>query len=411
MIICDVALLGAAGVLAVPVGVIALETGAALWARRQRLPGAVPPPDVAAPQELPPVAVIIPAHNEQSAIGRTLAVIQEQLRPLDRLVVVADNCTDQTGAVARESGAEVVTRQDETHRGKGYALAAGVEHLRQVASPGGEGAVPPQVVVVVDADTLIEAGTIRALAHAVIESQSPAQGICIMEMPTEPGLRTGLSAFAFLYKNWVRALGADVLGVPCCLRGTGMAFPWRAIAAAPLATGNLVEDMQLGVDLAIVGFVPRLCRGAFIRGILPEKMAANLVQRTRWEQGHLRTIVHNVPRLFWEGLRQRRPVLWLLALDLAPPPLALLALTWCVLTALAGGMALLGWASAAPLVVALASGGAMGASILAAWAKFARQIVPWTTLLAVPFYVLWKIPVYVGFLFKRQKVWVRTQRT
>ena len=219
MIFCDVVLLGAAGLMAVPVGVIALETGAALWARKQRAP------DTVAPQELPQVAVIIPAHNEQAAIGRTLAAVREQLRPIDRLVVVSDNCMDQTSALAREAGAEVVERRDEVHRGKGYALAAGVEHLRQaVGHPGGGG---PQVVVAVDADTIIEAGTIRALAHAVIESQSPAQGIYVMETPAVPTLRTRLSAFAFLFKNQVRALGAEVLGVPCCLRGTGMAFRGR----------------------------------------------------------------------------------------------------------------------------------------------------------------------------------------
>ena len=105
MIFCDVVLLGAAGLMAVPVGVIALETGAALWARKQRAP------DTVAPQELPQVAVIIPAHNEQAAIGRTLAAVREQLRPIDRLVVVSDNCMDQTSALAREAGAEVVERR------------------------------------------------------------------------------------------------------------------------------------------------------------------------------------------------------------------------------------------------------------------------------------------------------------
>ena len=195
------------------------------------------------------------------------------------------------------------------------------------------------------------------------------------------------------------------------LAGHRHGIPWKVITGAPLATGNLVEDMQLGVDLAIKGSVPRLCRESIVRGVLPEKMAANLVQRTRWEQGHLQTIAKNVPRLFWEGLRQGRPYLWLLALDLAVSPLALVVLMWCVLMAMAGGMAMLGWASAVPLVALLAIGGVMVASILAAWAGFAREIVPWTALLAVPFYVFWKIPVYVGFLFKRQKVWIRTQRS
>ena len=49
-------------------------------------------------------------------------------------------------------------------------------------------------------------------------------------------------------------------------------------------------------------------------------------------------------------------------------------------------------------------------AIMTAWAKFARQDLPLLQLLSVPFYVLWKIPVYLKFLVKPQSVWVRTQR-
>jgi hypothetical protein len=44
------------------------------------------------------------------------------------------------------------------------------------------------------------------------------------------------------------------------LMGTGMAFVWPQLAGAPLASGHLVEDMQLGLDLAAAGAPPRFCR-------------------------------------------------------------------------------------------------------------------------------------------------------
>ncbi|MCY7273212.1 MAG: hypothetical protein LH702_05575 [Phormidesmis sp. CAN_BIN44] len=49
-------------------------------------------------------------------------------------------------------------------------------------------------------------------------------------------------------------------------------------------------------------------------------------------------------------------------------------------------------------------------AILAAWAKFGRVDLPLRELLAVPFYILWKVPLYLKFLIRPQKTWVRTER-
>src|ERR1700730_7389902 len=54
------------------------------------------------------IAVIVPAHNESVGILPTLADIKAQLRASDRLLVVADNCTDDTASVAALVGAEVL---------------------------------------------------------------------------------------------------------------------------------------------------------------------------------------------------------------------------------------------------------------------------------------------------------------
>src|SRR5437588_6109247 len=60
------------------------------------------------------LAVIVPAHNESNGIVPTIEDIKPQLRPGDRLIVVADNCTDDTAAVASSAGAEVISRNDLT---------------------------------------------------------------------------------------------------------------------------------------------------------------------------------------------------------------------------------------------------------------------------------------------------------
>src|SRR5205085_6347229 len=92
----------------------------ALPASRAAAPGA---------SRRPRVAVLMPAHNEAAGIAASLATVTPQLVAGDRLLVVADNCVDDTAAVAAAAGAEVVQRRDTTRRGKGYALGFGLRHL------------------------------------------------------------------------------------------------------------------------------------------------------------------------------------------------------------------------------------------------------------------------------------------
>lgn len=194
------------------------------------------------------------------------------------------------------------------------------------------------------------------------------------------------------------------------LTGTGMAFPWPIIQQAPLASGNIVEDMQMGIDLTVEGHAPRLCSQALVLGELPVAGAAAVKQRTRWEHGHMQTLLTQAPRLALASLRKLRPDLFGLALELSVPPLSMLMMLW------AAGLActLVGWALGGlpcPSIVLVIGGLMVPVSILAAWFKFGREKLPLSALLSTPFYVLWKIPIYLSFLVRREKKWVRTERT
>jgi glycosyltransferase involved in cell wall biosynthesis len=92
------------------------------------------------------VVVLVPAHNEEEGIGPAVAGAQSQLAPGDRVLVVADNCTHDTAQLARAAGAEVIERSDRERRGKGYALAFGVDHLEPN---------PPDVVLVLGFASLL----------------------------------------------------------------------------------------------------------------------------------------------------------------------------------------------------------------------------------------------------------------
>ncbi len=53
------------------------------------------------------VVVVVPAHNEEESIGRTIKALLSQTRQPDRIVIVADNCSDRTVEIARGFGRRV----------------------------------------------------------------------------------------------------------------------------------------------------------------------------------------------------------------------------------------------------------------------------------------------------------------
>src|SRR5258705_8901100 len=144
------------------------------------------------------VAVVVPAHNESSGIVPAIEDIRPQLSDNDRLIVVADNCTDDTAAVAGKAGAEVIIRNDLQRIGKGYALGWGISHISDN---------PPDFVVFVDADCRIQSDAIELLSKACDSLQRPVQACFLMHSPENSPINHSLAKFAFLLRNWVRPLG------------------------------------------------------------------------------------------------------------------------------------------------------------------------------------------------------------
>ena len=390
-LLIDVVLWAIALILLIPVTVLFLECSAAF-------PSGFPPTaETKAPR--PKVAVLIPAYNEAAGIAATISTILSQLTPQDRLLVVADNCTDATAEIARNCGASAIERQDTQRKGKGYALDFG---LKSIESD------PPEVVIVVDADCICQPDCIKKLARAALASQRPVQATYLMEQPPNPTPKDSISALAFLVKNLVRPSGLKQLGFPSLLTGTGMAFPWSIIRSVSLASSNIVEDMQMSLDLAIAGHTTVFCPGAKVTGCLPQQQAAKS-QRTRWEHGHLQTLLTQTPRLATALVQQKRFDLLAIALDLSVPPLSLLVAIWVAAFAASLLAATFG-TSPIPAVFLAVQGLLILVSIIGAWSKFGRADISGSTLLSIPFYILWKIPLYQGFILKRQTKWVRTER-
>jgi cellulose synthase/poly-beta-1,6-N-acetylglucosamine synthase-like glycosyltransferase len=352
-----------------------------------------------------PCAVVVPAHNEEAGINSTLQNILGQLRDGDRLVVVADNCTDRTAAIAKDFGAEVVVRSDLTKRGKGYALDAGVNHLKESVS---RGAQAPRVVIIMDADCLFEAGSLDTLVRIAAEENRPQQALYLMHAGSSATPTSRLSAFAFLTKNLVRPRGMDRIGLSVPLTGSGMAFPWEIIKDLELGTSEIVEDLELGLRLVIEGRGPHFCETARVDSYFPSTDSAARAQRTRWEHGYLGQMRRKLPKLFYTTLAGNRHAL-AAGLDLLIPPLSLLVMVAAMTGAFLSGHYVVS-EHAFPFQIFIASCCLASASLFAVWYRFGRRTISLAEILWIPVYAGRKISMYLAVPFRAEREWKRTER-
>jgi cellulose synthase/poly-beta-1,6-N-acetylglucosamine synthase-like glycosyltransferase len=357
---------------------------------------------VAAPRALSHrTAVLIPAHNEGAGILPTIRDIQAQLGPHDSILVVADNCTDDTAAIVRAAGVEVTVRADPARRGKGYALEFGVRHLRLN---------PPDVVVIMDADCRLGEHALRHLSANARASGRPVQSLYLMLAPENAPPSKGVNLFAWRVKNWIRPLGLQLFGLPTQLFGTGMAFPFGLLSDRDLGNSRLAEDCALGIALASAGYPPLFVSEARVHSDFPVSQAGSESQRQRWEKGHLENIIDLVPGALVKSLRGRNLGLAALAVDMAVPPLSLLVLVTAVCVIL-GGVAILLGASAAALAISSLSVLLVVLGTALAWRAVGRDVLPVPELLRLPLHAIRKLVFYHGIASgKASSSWIRTDR-
>lgn len=350
---------------------------------------------------LPRTVVLIPAYNEAAGIGAMITALRATTDPAIELLVIADNCTDDTAALVRAAGVNVVERNDPQRRGKGYALAFGRDHLA-VGSP-------PDCVVVIDADCTVAGAGIDTLAREAMRLKRAVQACYLLRPDLTASPKAQISSFAFLVKNLVRQRGMTRLGNVSAMTGAGMAIPWAVFRDAPLANAELAEDMALGVWLTQIGRAP-----IFLDSVCIWSDAASggalMIQRHRWELGLMTIARRAVLPLIARGLMGRSlSKLWL-GFHLLVPPLALLfiiagtTLVVTLLLALAGASL---WVSML-LLLALA---VAGSATIAAWHLAGRDQISAAALWRIPLYVAGKLPLYKKIFGRRDTDgWVRTRR-
>jgi len=338
----------------------------------------------------PRLVVLVPAHNEEALIARCVRSLLHQSYPATRVLVIVDNCDDTTASQATAAGADVMVREDRMLLGKGYALRWAMDAVLAETEP-------PDGIVVVDADSIAEAGLLQGLAGALADGADAAQAdyTVLGDEPARPGDR--LRALAVLLFNRTRNRGRAVLGLPASLLGNGMLLSRRLLLAQPWDAFSAVEDLEFATRCRIQGVQPRFQADHGVQGPLPTGYQAGIGQRLRWEGGRFHVLRRLGPALL--GRLAHRPDLATLdaLLDLAVPPLWILFLI--ALAGLVASIVVVVLDSAAAPAEALWAG-SFGLVVIHVLAGLRAGEAPegsFRTLLGLPGFVAWKLRVYMSF--------------
>lgn len=243
------------------------------------------------PAVAPRILALIPAHNEADRIGAALAALQAQTRPPERIVVVADNCTDATADVARQAGAEVVESLKNRHK-KAGALNQALDQVLDVLAG-------HDLVLVQDADTTLVSSFLADAVQAMTGDVGAVGAIFY----GEPGGRLLGALQRLEFQRYAREIArrdyrADVL--------TGTATVFRAATLRQIrqarldgligggisyySLASLTEDDEITKAVRTLGYrtvSPPGCRVVTeVMTTLPKLWH----QRMRWQRGALENL-------------------------------------------------------------------------------------------------------------------------
>lgn len=239
------------------------------------------------------ITVLIPAHNEEACITETLSALLSQSLPPARVVVVADNCSDDTVRLAREVGVDVFETVDNSHKKAGGLNQA----LKEILPGQGDN----DCVMIMDADTQLDAGFLAAAARRLTDDRAlmAVGGLFYGE--------DGAGLIGQFQRNEYTRYQRDLRrrrGRVFVLTGTASVFRPRALRAVADERGRnlpgipgdvydtiaLTEDNELTIALKSLGALmisPSDC--TVVTEVMPTWRAL-WAQRLRWQRGALENL-------------------------------------------------------------------------------------------------------------------------
>jgi hypothetical protein len=262
-----------------------------LWTRSARA--------CTSPAALHTFAIVIPAHDEEAALPAVLrsCAALDYPREKAKVYVIADNCSDRTATIARQSGAVCLERHDLTQRGKGYALAWALGRVLEDK---------PDAVVILDADCRLDGHALRAFDARLCRGEQVLQANYVAANPDE-SMVSYVAGVTNRLENDLFYAPKSRLGLAVLLRGTGMVFRRQVLEAHPWREHSIVEDAEYTLRLFDAGIRVHFVEDILVSSDFPAHRKQLAVQRARWVGGNYALGRARALGLMLEGLRAGSP--------------------------------------------------------------------------------------------------------
>lgn len=253
--------------------------------------------------------VLVPAHNESRGIIPTIRSLQHANYPADllRLAVIADNCSDDTAAVARECGVEVWIRSDMRNQGKGQALGWALD----------KAALPFDLAAIIDADTEVDEDFFAAMNTNYLTQLQ--KGRANVALQGKYLFSAGDSSVSWFQQFTAASKAAEnafsyrprtALGLSNLIQGNGFCISHGALEQVAFNASSVVEDAEYAIELALNNVPVIYVENAVVTSRITQGLRAAAPQRIRWAGGVFALMSHSVPSLLRSAIRERR---WQLA--------------------------------------------------------------------------------------------------
>ncbi|HEX4020240.1 MAG TPA: glycosyltransferase family 2 protein [Acidobacteriaceae bacterium] len=347
--------------------------------------------------------IFVPAHNESGYLRPTLQSLHSlnYSREQFHIVVIADNCTDDTALIGKQEGCEVWERIDPKLCGKGHALAWAFKAAQKLSY---------DAVVIIDADTTVSANLLQVLDHEIRQSHLVIQVRYSFEFPMET------SRWFRLISQASKRSEDSFISRPRSrfrlyqgLQGNGFCLHHSVLEDVPWTAGSICEDLEYGLSLSEHGFSVHYVEDACVTAAMTGRLEHASGQRQRWAGGTFALIVQRIPTLISQGIR--RPD-WR-SIEACPYLITLSRLPLVLLSAITASILLLEWhAASRPWLFVFCIAILMQVIYAIAMLSTTRNEHGFgKTLLGLPIYAVWlAYQQCASLLSLRNASWNRTER-